>query len=314
MHTENLTEWAHDHVFEESSHAAERGARAVMWITAVMMTVEIAAGWWYNSMALLADGWHMSSHALAIGLSAFAYAAARRYARDPRFAFGTWKIEVLAGFTSAVFLMGIAALMVFGSAERILSPQPIHYQEAIAIAAIGLIVNIVCVFILGGAHHQHGGHDDHHGGDDHHHGHDLNLKSAYVHVIADAATSVLAIVALAGGWLYGWSWLDPAMGIIGAVVVAVWAKTLITETGKVLLDREMDHPVVEEIRQAIETGHAAGDTRIVDLHVWRVGKQSYSCALTVVTHDGTLTPTKLRDQITVHEEIVHSTIEIHQCK
>lgn len=133
-------------------------------------------------------------------------------------------------------------------------------------------------------------------------------------MIADAATSVLAIVALAGGWLYGWSWLDPAMGIIGAVVVAVWAKTLITETGKVLLDREMDHPVVEEIRQAIETGHAAGDTRIVDLHVWRVGKQSYSCALTVVTHDGTLTPTKLRDQITVHEEIVHSTIEIHQCK
>jgi len=138
-------------------------------------------------MALLADGWHMSSHALAIGLSAFAYAAARRYARDPRFAFGTWKIEVLAGFTGAVFLMGIAALMVFGSAERILSPQPIHYREAIAIAAIGLIVNIVCAFILGGAHHHHGGHDDHHGGDDHHHGHDLNLKSAYVHVIADAA-------------------------------------------------------------------------------------------------------------------------------
>jgi cation diffusion facilitator family transporter len=308
MHTENLTEWAHDHVFEEGSHAAERGARAVMWITAVMMTVEIAAGWWYNSMALLADGWHMSSHALAIGLSAFAYAAARRYARDPRFAFGTWKIEVLAGFTSAVFLMGIAALMVFGSAERILSPQPIHYQEAIAIAAIGLIVNLVCAFILGGAHHHHGGHDDHH------HGHDLNLKSAYVHVIADAATSVLAIVALAGGWLYGWSWLDPAMGIIGAIVVAVWAKTLITETGKVLLDREMDHPVVEEIRQAIETGATAGDTRIVDIHVWRVGKQSYSCALSVVTHDSTLTPKKLRDQIAVHEEIVHSTIEIHQCK
>lgn len=312
--TENLSSWAHSHVFEEGSEAAERGARIVMWITSAMMVVEIAAGWWFNSMALLADGWHMSSHALAIGLSAFAYAAARRYAKDPRFTFGTWKIEVLAGFTSAVFLMGIAALMVFGSIERMFAPQPIHYQEAMLVAAVGLVVNIVCAFILGGAHHHHGdeGHKhghDHHG---HGHGHDLNLKSAYVHVIADAATSVLAIVALAGGWLYGWSWLDPAMGIVGAVLVAVWAKNLIAETGKVLLDREMDHPVVDEIRDAIETGPSGGDTRIVDLHVWRVGKQSYSCALSVVTRDRTLTPINLRDRITVHEEIVHTTIEIHQ--
>lgn len=309
-HTDNLSAWTHSHVFGEGSEAAERGTKAVMWITAVMMVVEITAGWWFNSMALLADGWHMSSHALAIGLSAFAYATARRYAKDPRFTFGTWKIEVLAGFTSAVFLMGIAALMVFGSFERILSPQPIHYQEAMIVAAAGLVVNIVCAFILGGAHH-HGEAGHHHGHDDHHH--DLNLKSAYVHVIADAATSVLAIVALAGGWLYGWSWLDPAMGIVGAVLVAVWAKNLITETGKVLLDREMDHPVVEEIREAVETGHEAGDTRIADLHVWRVGKQSYSCALSVVTHDRTLTPKKVHDRIAVHEEIVHMTIEIHQC-
>jgi cation diffusion facilitator family transporter len=287
-----------------------------MWITAIMMVVEIAAGWWFNSMALLADGWHMSSHAIAIGLTAFAYAAARRYAKDPRFTFGTWKIEVLAGFTSAIFLMGIAALMVFGSFERILSPQPIHYQEAMLVAAVGLVVNIVCAFILGGAHHHgeaghHHGHGDHHHARDDHH-HDLNLKSAYVHVIADAATSVLAIVALAGGWLYGWSWLDPAMGIVGAILVAAWAKNLITETGKVLLDREMDHPVVEEIREAVESGPEAGDTRIVDLHVWRVGKQSYSCALSVVTNDRSLTPKNIRDRITVHEEIVHTTIEI-QC-
>lgn len=309
-HTENLSAWTHHHVFDESNHAAERGARAVMWITAAMMVVEIAAGWWFNSMALLADGWHMSSHALAIGLSAFAYGAARRYAKDPRFTFGTWKIEVLAGFTSAIFLMGIAALMVFGSFERILSPQPIHYQEAMLIAAAGLVVNIVCAFILGGAHHHHGD-DGHHHAHDHHH-HDVNLKSAYVHVIADAATSVLAIIALAGGWLYGWYWLDPAMGVVGAVVVAVWAKNLITETGKVLLDREMDHPIVEEIREAVETGPGDGDTRIVDLHVWRVGKQSYSCALSVVTHDQTLTPRKLREKMSVHEEIVHATIEIHQ--
>jgi cation diffusion facilitator family transporter len=313
---DNLAAWRHEHIYDQgSSAAAERGARAVMWITLAMMVVEIAAGWWYNSMALLADGWHMSSHALAIGLTAIAYGAARRYAHDPRFAFGTWKIEVLAGYTSAVFLMGIAALMVFGSVERVLAPQPIHYREAMIVAAIGLVVNVVCVYILGGAHHHHPGeghgHHAHHDHGDAHHGHDLNLKSAYVHVIADAATSVLAIVALAGGWLYGWSWLDPVMGIVGAVVVALWAKNLITETGKVLLDREMDHPVVDEIREVVETG-APGVTRIVDLHVWRVGKQSYSCALSVVTDDPSLTPARMRERLSVHEEIVHTTIEIHR--
>ena len=310
---DNLAAWTHSHVFDEGSEAAERGAKAVMWITAAMMVVEIASGWWFNSMALLADGWHMSSHALAIGLSAFAYGTARRYARDPRFAFGTWKIEVLAGFTSAVFLLGIAGLMIFSSIERLLAPQGIHYKEAMVVAAVGLVVNVICAFILGGAHHHHGeGGHHHHGHDDHHKHHDLNLKAAYVHVIADAATSVLAIVALAGGWLYGWAWLDPAMGIVGAVLVAVWAKNLIVETGKVLLDREMDHPVVDEIREAVEVSADNGDTRIVDLHVWRVGKQAYSCAVSVVTSDRGLTPKTIRDRITVHEEIVHTTIEIHQ--
>lgn len=243
----DLSQWTHQHVFDAGSQAAERGTRLVMWITAAMMLVEISAGWWFNSMALLADGWHMSSHTLAIGLSAFAYASARKYAHDPRFAFGTWKTEVLAGFTSAVALLGIAGLMAFSSVERLLSPAPIHYREAIVIAVIGLVVNLVCAFILGGAHHH--GHD--HGHDGHHH-HDLNLKSAYVHVIADAATSVLAIVALFGGWFFGWAWLDPLMGIVGAVLVAVWAKNLILETGKVLLDREMDAPVVAEIREVVE--------------------------------------------------------------
>jgi cation diffusion facilitator family transporter len=308
MHPPDLSAWKHDHVFDHGNRAAERGARTVMWITAAMMVVEIVAGWWYNSMALLADGWHMSSHAFAIGLSAFAYAAARRYAHDPRFAFGTWKIEILGGFSSAIFLLGVAALMVFGSFERLFSPQPIHYQEAIAIAIVGLLVNIVCAMILGGAHgHHHGDHShaDHPDGHDHHH--DLNLKSAYLHVIADAATSVLAIGALAGGWFYGWSWLDPVMGMVGALLVAVWAKNLIAETGKVLLDREMDHPVVEEIRVAIENGQ----TLITDLHVWRVGKCAYACAISVVTHDRTLTANRVREQLAVHEEIVHATVEIH---
>ena len=316
MHTQDLSAWTHDHIFDVGNQAAERGTRIVMWITAAMMIVEIAAGWWFNSMALLADGWHMSSHAVAIGLSAFAYAAARRYARDRRFAFGTWKIEILGGFASAIFLLGVATMMVVGSVERIFSPQPIHYQEALAVAAVGLLVNIVCALILGSAHHQDVNHGQHVQDSDHHnhaHHHDLNLKSAYVHVIADAATSVLAIVALAGGWIYGWSWLDPAMGIVGAALVANWARNLITETGKVLLDREMDHPVVEEIRDAVETGPEAGETRIADLHVWRVGKRSYACALSVVTHDETLSANRVREQLAVHEEIAHATVEIHWC-
>lgn len=316
MHTDNLSDWTHDHVFDTGSHAAERGTRAVMWITAAMMVIEIIAGWWFNSMALLADGWHMSSHALAIGLSAFAYAAARRYARDPRFAFGTWKIEILAGFASAIFLLGVAILMVVGSIERILSPQSIHYQEAVVIAILGLVVNLVCALILGKAHDHHDhGHGHSHADGHYHHGdhHDLNLKSAYLHVIADAVTSVLAIIALIGGWRYGWSWLDPVMGIVGAGLVASWAKGLLAATGTVLLDREMDHPVVDEIRDVIDTGAEDGETRITDLHVWRVGKGAYSCALSVVTYDRTLTPAKIRERLAIHEEIVHSTIEIQVC-
>jgi len=280
-----------------------------------MMVAEIVGGWMFNSMALLADGWHMSSHALALGLSLLAYAAARRFAHDARFAFGTWKIEVLGGFASAIFLLGVAALMVFGSVERIFSPQPIFYREAMIVATAGLFVNIVCAIILGRAyeHHAPGAHEHAgHGHQEHHH--DLNLKSAHVHVIADAATSVLAIVALAGGWFYGWSWLDPVMGIVGAALVAVWAKNLLAETGKVLLDREMDHPVVGEIREAVETGPDAGETRIADLHVWRVGKQSYACAVSLVTHDEALTPQLVREQLARHEEIVHATVEIQRCR
>lgn len=310
MHTTDLSAWTHEHVFDKGNRAAERGTRAVVWITAAMMLVELVAGWWLNSMALLADGLHMASHAIAIGLSAVAYAAARRYARDFRFTFGTWKIEVLAGFASAILLLGIAGLMVFGAIERIISPKDIHYQEALIVATLGLLTNIFCAAILGKAHH----HEERHGGHaGHTHNHDLNLKSAYTHVIADATTSVLAIVALAGGWIYGWAWLDPVMSIIGAALVAIWSKNLILETGKVLLDREMDHPVVEEIRDAIESPAESGETRCADLHVWRVGRGSYACAISVVTHDPTLTARKLRERLSQHEEIAHSTIEVHQC-
>ena len=324
MHTEDLSRWTHTHDFNphgQEQKKAERGTRLVLALTVAAMLLEIGAGWWTGSMALLADGWHMSSHVLAIGLSAFAYAAARRLAKDTRFAFGTWKIEVLAGFASAILLAGVAALMVAGSLERLLAPQPIRYAEAIAVALLGLAVNVASAFILGGAHdhghahgHSHGHAHSHAHGHSHDHGHeDLNLKAAYIHVIADAATSVLAIAALACGWAWGWDWMDPVMGIVGAALVGVWAKGLIVETGKVLLDREMDAPVVAEIREAIENPPDAGCTRVSDLHVWRVSKDVYACALTVVTHDRALTADALRQRIAIHEEVAHSTIEIQHC-
>lgn len=324
MHTEDLSRWTHTHDFNphgQEQKKAERGTRLVLALTVAAMLLEIGAGWWTGSMALLADGWHMSSHVLAIGLSAFAYAAARRLAKDTRFAFGTWKIEVLAGFASAILLAGVAALMVAGSLERLLAPQPIRYAEAIAVALLGLAVNVASAFILGGAHdhghahgHSHGHAHSHAHGHSHDYGHeDLNLKAAYIHVIADAATSVLAIAALACGWAWGWNWMDPVMGIVGAVLVGVWAKGLIVETGKVLLDREMDAPVVAEIREAIENPPDAGCTRVSDLHVWRVSKDVYACALTVVTHDRALTADALRQRIAIHEEVAHSTIEIQHC-
>lgn len=298
----------HVHVFDSGNQAGERGTRLVMVITVLMMGVEIVAGWWFNSMALLADGWHMGSHAVAIGLSAFAYALARRHARDHRFAFGTWKIEILGGFASALFLLGVAAWMVVGSVERILDPKPIHYREAIVVAVLGLAVNLVCALILGRAHDH--GHDHPHGQAGGHH-QDLNLRSAYVHVLADAATSVLAIAALAGGLAFGWAWLDPVMGSAGAILVAVWAKGLLRDSSRVLLDAEMDHPVVAEIREALATQPEWGsETRITDLHVWRVGKGSYACVLALASPNPGLTVQSVRQCLAIHEEIAHLTVEI----
>ncbi|MFJ4292720.1 CDF family Co(II)/Ni(II) efflux transporter DmeF [Cupriavidus sp. NPDC089707] len=318
MHTQDLSAWTHSHTFDGGNRAAERGTRLVMVITAIVMVVEIAAGLWFNSMALLADGWHMSSHALAIGLSAFAYAAARRYASDWRFAFGAWKIEVLAAFASAVFLLGIAALMAAGSVERLFNPQEIHYREAMAVTALGLLVNLGCALILGGHAHGHGhDHGHHHHGHGHHH--DINLRAAYVHVLADAATSVLAIVALAGGWWLGWAWLDPVMGLVGAALVGKWAIGLLRQSGTVLLDREMDHPVVDEVREVLAGLDRDGrpgdeDTRVTDLHVWRVGRQHFACIVCLVTHDVTLSPQRVRQALSVHEELVHVTVEISRCE
>ncbi len=306
--------------FHAGSPSAERSTWWVVGITVVMMVVEITGGWSFNSMAVLADGWHMSSHALGIGLSAMAYAVARRHADDPRYAFGTWKVEVLGGFASAVFLLGVAGFMLAGSVERLLRPEPIAYAPSLLIAAVGLVVNIACAWLLAGAHgadrghvhHGPHGHHDHHGhhhdpsGQSHHH--DLNLRSAYLHVLADAATSVLALVALAGAWLWGWVWLDPAMGVVGSALVASWSLGLLRQTSAVLLDREMDHPVVDEIREVV--GALPGQAQLLDLRVWRVARGAYACTLVISTADASLTAAEVRRRLAVHEEVVHATIEV----
>ncbi len=297
----------HTHRFDDGNPLAEKNTLRVATLTALMMVIEIAGGWYYNSMALLADGWHMSSHTFAMGLSVLAYVSARKYAHDPRFSFGTWKIEVLGGYTSAVFLVMVAGLMVYQSIERLISPSVIQYDHAIVIAIVGLLVNLVSAWLLkDGHHHDHG----HHHGHDHHHGHhDLNLRSAYLHVLADAATSVLAIFALFGGKLWGAVWLDPVMGLIGATLVSVWAYGLLRDTSRVLLDAEMNAPVVAEIREVI--AESPVKAQICDLHVWRVGKGKYACILSLATVDD-VTPEYYRDQLSIHEELVHISVEINR--
>ena len=298
------------HVFDQGNPAAERNTRWAVLLTVVVMVAEIIGGILFNSMALLADGWHMSSHALALGLSLLAYAAARRFARDGRFTFGTWKIEVLGGYTSALCLVGVAGLMLYHSVQRLFSPVPIHYDQTILLAALGLVVNLVCAFLLRDSPDHHHGHEqrdhEHH---DHDHHQDLNLRSAYLHVLTDAATSVLAIVALTGGKFWGADWLDPVMGLVGAGLVGIWAFGLLRDTGRVLLDAEMDAPVVAEIVEVIEQGPVAAE--IVDFHVWRVGRGKYACILSLLVEEQ-VEPEQFKERLSVHDELVHVTVEVNQ--
>ncbi|HET7796020.1 MAG TPA: CDF family Co(II)/Ni(II) efflux transporter DmeF [Rhizobacter sp.] len=314
-HLHDLRPWQHSHVFDSGNQLGEQRTRWVLLITLLTMVVEIFAGWWTGSMALLADGWHMGTHALALGVTAGAYWLARRHASDARYAFGTWKIEVLGSFASALVLGLVGVGIVFESLLRLWRAEPIDAQVALVVAVIGLVVNLASAWLLHGAQdgeHHHHHHDHAHGHHDHHHGHggeDLNLRAAYAHVLADALTSVFAIGALSAALWLGWTWLDPLVGVIGAVVIGVWAWGLMRQSSAILLDREMDHPVTQEVREAIESD---GDARIADLHVWRIGRESFAVQVCVVA-DQPLPPSVYRERLKQHEELVHVAIEVNRC-
>ncbi|ARO23169.1 cation transporter [Rhizobium sp. S9] len=311
----------HDHVFLGADHLRnERRVWLVIALTTVMMVAEIAAGTVYGSMALVADGWHMSTHASALLISALAYLFARRQARNPRFTFGTGKLGDLAGFASAIVLALIALLMAWESLLRLSNPVPIGFAQAIAVAVIGLAVNLASAWLLasGGhaahAHHAHanGHHAHHHGhgshGDHAHHGEtgDNNIRAAYLHVMADALTSVLAIAALTLGSLYGWLWLDPIMGIVGGLVIANWSWSLLKSSGGVLLDVVPGGETLpSEIRRAIETE----EDRITDLHVWQVGPGNHAAIVAVVTSQPR-DPAFYKGRLSALEELSHVTVEV----
>jgi cation diffusion facilitator family transporter len=305
MHTEDISAWTHDHRFETGGEAgAERRTKAVVVLTVVMMAAEIAVGMATNSMALLADGFHMSTHAGALGIAAFAYWHARKHADNRRYTFGTGKVGILAAFTSAIILGMVALLMVWESGNRLLSVQAIGFDEALWVAALGLAVNVVSAFILGGGGHSHDHGHDHHDG--HHHHHDHNLRAAYVHVLADALTSVLAIAALLLGKYLGWWWLDPLMGIVGAVVIAKWAWTLMGHSGGILLDKNDDGALEAEVRGAIE---AEAGNRVADLHLWQIGPGHWAAIVAVVTPTPRQ-PLHYRTLLGHVHELSHVTIEV----
>lgn len=296
-----LNNHVHEHVFLGSSH--EENARRTLWVvllTLVMMVAEIAAGYLTGSMALLADGFHMATHAGALGIAAAAYAYAKRHARSPRFSFGTGKVGDLGGFASALILALVSLGIAVESVMRLLEPAEVQFGTATLIAIVGLVVNIVSALLLGHGH----SHDHDHDHDHHHSGHDNNLQSAYVHVLADALTSVLAIAALLAGRYLGWVWLDPVMGIVGAIVIARWAWSLMGVTAGVLLDQTDEH-VAAEIRELIEQ---AGDARITDLHVWRVGPEAHAAIVSVVG-SSTTDADGIRERLKPVHEVSHLTVE-----
>jgi len=305
MHTRDTERWQHDHVFaQDRVRPGESRTLLVVVITATMMVVEIAAGLVYGSMALLADGLHMASHTAALGMAFLAYVVARRLAADERFSFGTGKLNSLAGFASAVLLLGFAVIMVTESTSRFITPVAISYDQALVVAVVGLVVNGLSAWIFAATPHDH--HDHGHG---HAHHHDHNLRAAYLHVLADALTSVLAIVALLAAKFYGLNWLDPFMGIVGAALVARWSYGLIRDSARVLLDRQADDEMLAAIRESLEND--SGD-RVTDLHCWSIGPGIYAADFAIVSDDPG-SPDEYRSRIPKELGIVHATVEVHRC-
>ncbi|WP_454558399.1 CDF family Co(II)/Ni(II) efflux transporter DmeF [Parapedomonas caeni] len=312
----------HHHFLSPAHGRNERRMWLVIALTAVTMVAEIVGGYWLGSMALLADGWHMASHAGALGLAAAAYGIARARAADPRFSLGTGKVGDLAAFASAIALGLMALLIAIESVDRLIAPQAIHFREAMLVAVVGLLVNLASAWLLGHDHghdhghghthgHDHHGHDhdhDDHGHHDDTHGHhrDHNLAAAYVHVLADALTSVLAIAALAAGWLWGWGWLDPLMGLVGAAVIARWAWGLARDTARVLLDMTPDLDLLAQARRALES-----DTdEVTDLHIWRVGPGHLASMITIVS-SRPQPPHVYQEKLRGLAPLSHVTIEVH---
>ena len=306
MHSEEPEKWRHSHNFVPSSHRrGERQTRIVIALTAAMMVVEIAAGSIFNSMALLADGWHMASHASALSITAFAYLYARRNASSARYSFGTWKVSVLGGYSSAVVLAVIAALIAWESVGRFFEPLDISFDEAIVVAGVGLLVNLLSVYLLREEPHEHG---HSHGG--HHHHHDHNRRAAYLHVLADTLTSGTAIFALLTGKFYGWAWMDPLMGIVGSVVIARWSFGLLRDTSGILVDGSVPPETFAGIRDALEGG--APSDLVTDLHVWPLGPGKLAVLASIVS-DTPREPNFYKALIDERSELVHVTVEVNRC-
>lgn len=306
MHIYNLHKWQHNHEFNLDNGHGEQRTKQVILITVVMMVIEIGAGIVFGSMALLADGWHMGTHAVALGITAFAFHYARKHADNPSFSFGTGKVGVLGGYTSAIALAIVALAMVIESVQRLMAPMPIRFNEAIGVAVLGLLVNLASAYLLhGGGHHAHGPAHSH--GDGGHQDH--NLKAAYMHVLADALTSVLAIIALLAGKELGWNWMDPSIGVVGALVILRWAYGLLKDTSAILLDRGLPHETLNTILTTIE---AEDDNRVTDFHVWPIGSHHFAAIISIVTHFPK-PPEHYKKLLSKFEELDHLTVEINPC-
>lgn len=305
MPRHNIEQWQHQHKTHSDNRSAERNTRRVMWLTLVMMTIEIVSGWLTGSMALLADGWHMGTHFFALGITAFAYWFARKHGENPSYSFGTGKVDILGGYSSAIVLAFVALLMAAESVERFFSPEVIKFNEALLVAVVGLIVNLVSALLLNDHAH---GHDHLDAGHHNHHHQDHNLKAAYLHVLADALTSVFAIIALLAGKFMGWVWLDPAIGVVGAMVISRWAYGLLRDTSKILLDRDGDEQITQKIRTLIE---ADADNLVADLHLWRISANKFALILSVVTYFPK-TPEHYKELLSELPNLDHITVEVHQ--